>query len=79
MGQGYTIETEETTMEMEVNKEPMDLDDSSRTSFAIVKLVDSPIFITFYCVFRVFLFYFTSTAPHTILHIHTFKPFHLFT
>ena len=64
---------------MEVNKEPMELNNSSRVSLATTELVDSPIFINFYFVFRHFLFYFTSTAPHTILHIHTFKPFHLFT
>ena len=64
---------------MEVDREPMDLNNSSRTTFATMELVDSTIFTTFYFVFRDFLFYFTSTAPHTILHIHTFKSSHLFT
>ena len=64
---------------MEVDKEPRDLNNSSRVSLATTELVDSPIFVTFYFVFRDFLFYFTSTAPHTILHIHTFKPSHIFT
>jgi hypothetical protein len=43
-------------MEMEVDKEPMDLSNSSRTSLATTELVDSPIFTTFYFVFCDFLF-----------------------
>ena len=73
------IASEKKRCGMEVDKEPMDLNNSSRVNLATTDLVDSPIFITFYFVFRYFLFCFTLTAPHTILHIHTFTPFYLFT
>ena len=66
-------------MEMEVDKEPMDLNNSSRSSFATTELVDSPIFTTFHFVFCDFFFYLTSNTPDTILHIHSFKPSHIFT
>ena len=65
--------------EMEVDREHMDLNNSSRTIFVTMELVDLSIFTTFYFVFHDFLFYFTSTAPRTILHIHAFKSSHFFT
>ena len=41
---------------MEVDKEPMDLSNSSRTSLATTELVDATIFTTFHFVFCDFLF-----------------------
>ena len=64
---------------MEVDRKPMDLNTSSLTSFATMKLIDSTIFTTFYFVLRDFLFYSSTCQPLTILHIHTFKSSHLFT
>ena len=64
---------------MEVDKEPMDLNNSSRSSFATTELVDSPIFTTFHFVFCDFFFllHLNCTSLRS-LHSHLqFKfPFH---
>ena len=56
-------ETNDVCVEMEVDKEPMDLSNSSRTSLATTELVDSPIFTTFISFSVISYFYFISTAP----------------
>ena len=64
-------------VEMEVDKEPMDLNNSSRVSFATTELVDSLIFITSYFV-SVISF---STSPqlhHTPFSISTLSNLFIF-
>ena len=67
------------SVEMEVDKEPMDLNNSSRTIFATTELVDSPIFTSFYFVFCDFLFllYLNCTTLTSLQwHLQFKSPFH---
>ena len=66
-------------VEMEVDKEPMDLSNSSRTSLATTELVDSPIFTTFYfvfCVFSFLLYLYCITPRSSHWHLQFKSPFH---
>ena len=64
-------------VKMEVDKEPMDLDDSSCVVSAAMELVEAHFFISFHTKSCDFYFYISPTSPPTHLYIVTpnFIPF----